>query len=134
VIAPRRAAKGPAATGTGQAAGADPVLALIAEHRRWDSLVLAAYNKAETAFFSLPDEVQRPCFGPNEAKLDLPCGALYREVIRLEAILDELFDRISETRALTIEGVIAQLEFLEPDVDDVVIAGLRDIAAEGGAA
>jgi hypothetical protein len=124
------------AASAGQAAPpcADPVLDMVAEWGRWDVLRIAAYSKAEKAFFALPEEVKRAHLGDDEAKIDLPCGALYREAIRLDAIADELWERISETRAVTIEGVIAQLQLLELDPPEVVIAGLRDIASKGGVA
>lgn len=126
------------ATSTGKAAeraAADPVLALIAEEARWQELLTVARREADKAFFALPDKLRKQYCGDDEAKADLapPCGPLWREVRKLQAVTDELFERVQNTRATTINGVIGQLEMLTLDTPEVVIAGLLGIAAKGGA-
>jgi hypothetical protein len=118
---------------------ADPILALIAEKRRLLDIGLDFRGRADRAFFALGDASERRRrFGDIEDEaLPAPFGPLYAEAQRFEDASGEMLDRIVETKPVTLAGVIAQLEMsIAAEDDDLVVAalaGLRDIAAKGGA-
>jgi hypothetical protein len=82
------------------AATVDPIIALIAEEDRWRSLAVKARGIADDDFFARPDRSDNRETGP-----------LYAEAERLEDIAGELYNRIVDTPALTLAGVLAKFEF-----------------------
>lgn len=108
----------------------DPAIALIAEEDRWRTLAVAARDKADGAWHALSDhhDINR--------EDDERTRPLYVEAERLESIAGALFRQIVETRATTIEGVAAKVEFLFADPEpyiESVLADLRALAAGGAA-
>jgi hypothetical protein len=126
------------AASIGGAPAIDPILALIAECNRLDKIGGDFRNRADEGWFAVNKAKRRRYRGVDEADLPAPFGPLYAEAKRYEAAESELFDRIVETKPVTLAGAIAQLSLMvEAETDPLMImalAGLRDIAAKGGAA
>jgi hypothetical protein len=112
----------------------DPVVALAAEENRLLKLATTARTSAEKMLFALPNRV----LGSRASEVDHPVPAIaegFRRAHFYEDAAGELFDQIEETRATTIAGVIAQLEYTLPDsMVEIAIASLQDIRARGGVA
>lgn len=104
----------------------DPVLALIAEERQWRDRADAERATAEAVLFALPRN-KRP-----KGSRNVPAFA---ETVRLEGEANRYLDLIGRTEAVTLGGVIAQLELVgccaESRIMRVAIAGLRNISARG---
>ena len=96
----------------------DPVIALIAEEKRWRCLAVAARARAERLLFALPK---------NEWPEEFDDHPVMTEALSLETRADEVYGRIIEMPASTLEGIFAKLEWGEGDaeVTEAVIADLR---------
>ena len=96
----------------------DPIIALIADEKRWRLLAVAARARGEKVLFALPKDEW-----PEEFD-DHPIMA---KALSLEQRADEVYDRILETLASTLEGAFAKLDWGEgdPEVTDAVTADLR---------
>lgn len=105
---------------------ADPILAMIAEAKRLSQLASPIRERADLLWFGLlrGDEV---IDGDGNTAL-----ALYREADAREAQEIEWWERVETTKATTLGGAIAQLQFLffacgfDEEVD-IIVAGLREI-------
>lgn len=105
---------------------ADPILAMIAEAKRLSQLASPIRQRADLLWFALlrGDEV---IDGDGNTAL-----ALYREADAREAQEIEWWERVETTKATTLGGAIAQLQFLffacgfDEEVD-IIVAGLREI-------
>jgi hypothetical protein len=105
---------------------ADPILAMIAEADRLAQLTIPREERADKLWFALIRGEEAVAGDGNTAL------ALYREVEALRAQQAECVDRIECTKATTLAGVIAQLQFLlfasyEEEHVDIIVAGLRDL-------
>jgi hypothetical protein len=94
----------------------DPIFALIAQEAHWRSLAAIEREKAEKAVTR-----QGLRWSENE---DHP---LFEETNRLEEIASELFDRIVDTPASTLHGILAKLEFEADSGDRIVDAAIADL-------
>jgi hypothetical protein len=95
----------------------DPIIALIAEEDHYRTLGVAARERAE---YRLPSRL-----------VDSD-----PEVVATEGRAGILFEQIVATRATTIEGVAAKVEFLLIDPEgfvESILADLRALAAGGAA-
>ncbi len=97
---------------------ADPIIALIAEEKRWRLLAVAARARAEKVLFALPRDEW-----PEEFD-DHPIMA---EAFSLEIRADEVYAHIIASPARTLAGIFAKLEWGEADAEitAAVIADLR---------
>jgi hypothetical protein len=102
---------------------ADPILAMIAEADRLAQLTIPLEERADKLWFALIRGEEAVAGDGNTAL------ALYREVEALRAQQAECVDRIECTKATTLAGVMAQLQFLLFDCEyrDIIVAGLRDL-------
>jgi len=108
----------PNALPAGDAPIIDPIIALIAEEKRWRLVAMAARASAEKILFALPR---------NEWHEEFDDHPIMAEALSLEERADEIYDRIIETPANTLTGILAKLEWSEGDaaVTEATISDLR---------
>jgi hypothetical protein len=111
-------AASPNAISAGNGPNTDPVIALIANEKRWRLLAMTARARAERLLFALPK---------NEWPEEFDDHPVMAEALSLEKRADEVYDRIIETPARTLQGIFAKLERSEGDaeVTEAAIADLR---------
>ena len=97
---------------------ADPIIALIAEEKRWRLLAVAARARAEKFLFALPSDEWPEEFDDHPMMV---------EALSLEKRADEVYDRIVSKSASTLAGIVSKLEWGEGDteVTEAIIADLR---------
>lgn len=96
----------------------DPIIALIAEEKRWRLLAVAARARGERLLFALPKHERPEEFDEHP----IMAGAL-----ALEQRADEVYARIIERPAGTLAGIFAKLEWGEgeTEITEAVIVDLR---------
>ena len=112
----------------------DPIFDLIAEQDRLRSIGIDYRSRADEAMYALSKEERQRLHQqyPDEEDLPEPFGSLYAEACRYEEEAAELFDRVANTKPVTLAGVLAMAD-LCPDAIEVhpymgiAIEGLRDI-------
>lgn len=93
--------------------------------------------EADTLYFAFVPKKRRHLWDIEARRPAGRIGALYAEAAALDAQLVAVLDQILTTKATTIAGVVAQLEFFTVGMEDdwipIVMAGLRDLDSRSAA-
>jgi hypothetical protein len=108
----------------------DPVLALITEEERIRCAAIDLSDAADLLFYALPQAEQEKLRPMEQCRLPGEMGDLYRRSEPLYEEANQLFDRIRETKPVTLAGAIAMLESGDEELLDLVLEFLRDLQAK----
>jgi hypothetical protein len=115
----------------------DPIFALIAEETRLRNLGVDFRRRADMGWFAIDKAERTRLSDVDEPDRPEPCGRLYAEARRYEDAAGDIYDRIAATRAKTLAGIVAKLEYAgnsESQLINSAIKDLQKLAAKGGEA
>ena len=111
-------------------AGADPIVALIAECERLLAIGAGYRRQAEGLYFALPKKQRK--VDDEEIDRPAPMGPLYAKAVLYETASSEIYDQLQGMKPATLAGALAMLEWMDTLPTEALknlIEGLRDIAA-----